>query len=377
MTASDVQRLHSSDDTMFRLDDAERLIRDAFGTPVSGTGGTQFVAVSGRDGLRWIIPADLGSASRVLADWRPYKWLSRQVWSALRAASGTGLLARIPGTRTFGVDLRAVAWSDYGWDRPDPPHLVVHVGTPGDHQKLVCLLVDRQTSDGAAIVKFPLAPSATACLKREYATLVQLADEGRDIAPRPLRADAETRFTVQTYVQGRSAGVALGEAHVNFLASLVQPGRRITLEAARNEFQAQRQKLEAAGRLSSSARRTIDSALNHQSWSGDVPLVRSHGDFAPWNLKRCPDGRIRAVDWEDSAADELPYVDLCHYARSVSEQLGRRCAVPWEAYTSALMLRDPQFSADSVGNLRVAAALSYWMRRGCQDEWDADIHGAA
>ena len=362
---------------MFRLDDAERLIRDAFGTPASGGGGTQFVAVSGQDGLRWIIPADLGFASQVLADWRPYKWVSRQVWRVIRAASRTGLLSHIPGTHKFKVDLRAVAWSSYGWDRSDPPLLVVHVGTPGDHQKLVCLLVDRQTSRCAAIVKFPLAQSAIACLKREYATLVQLADEGRDIAPRPLRADAETRFTVQTYVDGRSAGTALGEAHVDFLAGLVQSDRRIALEVVRAELQAQRDKLEAAGRLSPSTRKTVDGALNRHSWKGSVPLVRSHGDFAPWNLKRCPDGRIRAVDWEDSAADELPCLDLYHYARSVSEQLGKRCVVPWGTYTSALSLRDPKFPTDSVANLRTAAALTYWMRRGCPDDWDTDIQGTA
>jgi thiamine kinase-like enzyme len=222
-----------------------------------------------------------------------------------------------------------------------------------------------------------LAQSATACLRREYATLVQLADEGRDIAPRPLRADTETRFTAQTYLHGRSAGTTLGEAHVDFLSCLVQSERSITLEAVRDQLQAQRDKLEAAGQLSPSARETVDSTLNQHSWSGSVPLVRSHGDFAPWNLKRCPDGRIRAVDWEDSSADELPYFDLYHYARSVSEQLGRRSVIPWAAYTSALMHRDPKFSTDSVVNLRAAAGLTYWMRRGCQDDWNTDIHAAA
>ena len=38
----------------------------------------------------------------------------------------------------------------------------------------------------------------------------------------------------------------------------------------------------------------------------------AHGDFAPWNLLRTGDGWT-LIDWEDTAADQPPFIDLCHY----------------------------------------------------------------
>jgi hypothetical protein len=44
----------------------------------------------------------------------------------------------------------------------------------------------------------------------------------------------------------------------------------------------------------------------------DWPVVVEHGDFAPWNLIRTPDG-LRAIDWEDACLDGFPGFDLVHF----------------------------------------------------------------
>ncbi|HEV3495442.1 MAG TPA: phosphotransferase, partial [Actinomycetes bacterium] len=48
----------------------------------------------------------------------------------------------------------------------------------------------------------------------------------------------------------------------------------------------------------------------------------AHGDFAPWNLLRTADGWV-LIDWEDAAASEAPFLDLCHYLVQGHAMLGR------------------------------------------------------
>jgi Ser/Thr protein kinase RdoA (MazF antagonist) len=48
----------------------------------------------------------------------------------------------------------------------------------------------------------------------------------------------------------------------------------------------------------------------------------AHGDFAPWNLLRTADGWV-LIDWEDAAAEEAPFLDLCHYLVQGHAMLGR------------------------------------------------------
>jgi hypothetical protein len=48
----------------------------------------------------------------------------------------------------------------------------------------------------------------------------------------------------------------------------------------------------------------------------------AHGDFAPWNLLRTADGWV-LIDWEDAAAAESPFFDLCHYLVQGHAMLGR------------------------------------------------------
>jgi hypothetical protein len=48
----------------------------------------------------------------------------------------------------------------------------------------------------------------------------------------------------------------------------------------------------------------------------------AHGDFAPWNLLGTADGWV-LIDWEDAAAEEAPFLDLCHYLVQGHAMLGR------------------------------------------------------
>jgi len=343
---------------MLQLKDADRLIAQVFGAKdaILRNDALRFVAIEGGDGLRWIIPADLGPSSHVLADWRPYKRSSRLAWRIVQVASQAGILSRVPGTRLFEVDLTGIEWADYGWLRSYPPCVITYVGTAGPHQKLVCTFVDPHAAAAILVVKFPLVDSANSLLWREYENLNTLVNEGRDIGPHPLRIDGQIRFTVQSYLQGRPVGVAIGQAHLDFLAGLVQPRRHLELRTARSELYTRRDYLASIGALSGAAHDMVTSLLEDGAWNGVVPAVRIHGDFAPWNLKRRPDGRLSAIDWEDSEENGLPYVDLLHFRASVTNLLGRKCHVPWKQYTRAIMSVDSRLTESSMQLAYNAAA---------------------
>ena len=45
----------------------------------------------------------------------------------------------------------------------------------------------------------------------------------------------------------------------------------------------------------------------------DLPAVWTHGDFAPWNLRRVDSEKIAVIDWEDASPDGPPLYDLVHF----------------------------------------------------------------
>ncbi|MEI6891606.1 MAG: phosphotransferase [Pontiella sp.] len=49
--------------------------------------------------------------------------------------------------------------------------------------------------------------------------------------------------------------------------------------------------------------------LRKRTW----PLVIQHGDFAPWNVFRLPDGSLCSIDWEEGCVEGFPFFDLIHF----------------------------------------------------------------
>jgi hypothetical protein len=54
------------------------------------------------------------------------------------------------------------------------------------------------------------------------------------------------------------------------------------------------------------------------------PVTLQHGDLAPWNLLRGPEGRLQILDWEYGSLEGFPYVDLVHYILQTSALIYRR-----------------------------------------------------
>ncbi|CAA9265362.1 MAG: hypothetical protein AVDCRST_MAG93-2381 [uncultured Chloroflexia bacterium] len=53
------------------------------------------------------------------------------------------------------------------------------------------------------------------------------------------------------------------------------------------------------------------------------PVVVQHGDFAPWNLLRRPNGTLGAIDWEYGTLEGFPYLDLAYHMLHTSALIYR------------------------------------------------------
>ena len=328
------------------LMEALDLLRYCF--PLSGGVADSFVALSGKSGLRWILPAESRKLSSLLAAWQPYSIPTRAGWGLIRLAARGGFLSRLPGTEKLEVDLSATDWRDYGWNRTETPTVIAYVGTPGAHRKLVVTLADPHEGAGHLVVKCPLVDTAWAKIDREYKVLMELRDECQAITPRPLLIDREKRFTVQTYLAGRPVGVRLTDAHYRFLADLYQPDTMICLEEVREQIISIRCSLTERDRMQSKSLSHLESLLNKKYWKGKIPGVRVHGDFAPWNLKWSGKSTIRAVDWEDAQAVGLPFYDLQFYKFRINMLLKYNTDIRLNKYINNLATKGCKFSHEMV-----------------------------
>lgn len=329
--------------------EALELLNQCF--PTGREGGSRYVALAGKRGLRWILPVRSKRLDNVLAAWRPYSIPARAGWQLLRLVAKGGGLSYLPSTETFSLGLSATDWRDYGWDRQEPPMVLAYVGTPGAHRKLVVTLVDSNNGSGCLVVKCPLVATAWKKIEREYYVLKELQNEGSMVAaPQPVHIDYEKRFTVQTYLEGRPTDVRLTSAHYQFLASLYRYGSIISLEDVRAQTIMRRDRLVERSEIPSDNLARLERLLNKNIWSGKVPGVRIHGDFAPWNLKWCGESSICAVDWEDAQPLGLPFYDLHFYQMQVERLLGKGVKVDWAYY--ARMLVDMVYPEKSLKKLQ-------------------------
>lgn len=325
--------------------DGSHLLAAFAGTATARGGPDRMIAISSSEGLRWILPANLGPAYALLSEWQPYRRGSRLLWLAVLAASRLGLLRVLPGVARFDADLAAIDWAAFGWHGATPPKAIIYVGTPHLQQKLVATLIDPTGAEPPLVVKRALTDEARNSLRREYETLVAIGTTYRGLAPEPLRSAPDFSFTVQSYLPGRAAPARLTPAHIDFLSALAEPHARLELPAVRCDLAEKRDRLRAKGLLEDEALARIDALLEQAHWHGTIQAVRVHGDFAPWNLKLGADGAIRAMDWEESRATGLPYEDLAYHVETCARKLKRRDAPEvlsalGDAYSERLALPD-------------------------------------
>jgi len=80
--------------------------------------------------------------------------------------------------------------------------------------------------------------------------------------------------------------------------------------------------------------------LGSKSW----PIVVQHGDFAPWNMLRRPDGTLGVIDWEYGALESFPHLDLAYCLLQVLALIQRQAPEKAAEYASRYLIQQPDLA---------------------------------
>ena len=281
----------------------------------------EFLVVPGKGTPRWLLPAQHHRIDQVLASWSPYRPTSRLKWAAIRAAHRAGCLSVLPDVGRVNTPFADdIDWHSVGWRGNSTPVPVVYVGTPAVSRKAVIHLVNPESGICQAIVKVPLTEAARAAILWEADVLEILADEGFTGAPRLLYTDRDGGVTTQTMLNGKAGSRKFDAAYSELLRSLVLDGERTTIAG---------HALEWREKLLRNVESEIDPRIMTAVWSelrdlDPIPACWIHGDFAPWNIRRLPDGTVVLLDWECAQRGGLPLQDAFHFLHIQDYLFGAR-----------------------------------------------------
>ncbi len=226
-----------------------------------------FVASQSR-GVRWKASA-LFPATTLLA--RTRRWLLR----GLAQASGKTRQSHKPFfLRTNHLEI---------WGRNALP-VAILLGTPGPAQKLVVQFADANGIT-AGYMKFGESPAAIRRLEQEFRVLTGLP---KGMGPEALKLEKI----------GNGLGLFLSSVPGMPLPNRVLPCKQTTalLSSFRNSAETIRAFehpwLRRVLSVNSEAAQRIET-LDTRPW----PVVFMHGDLAPWNILKGPEG-LRCIDWE-------------------------------------------------------------------------------
>ncbi len=205
------------------------------------------------------------------------------------------------------------------------------VGTPGPAQKLIATIWDAR-SRPIAYVKYGETPAAMRRIKNEFEMLSALP---APLGPKPLKLAplGNGLALLMTAVAGRHLPARLPPAReaVDFLHALGTTQEPVQVQDhpwAQRTFAGPREETALPQWLEVLARR-------------EQPVVRQHGDFAPWNLLRLGRGPVRAIDWEYGSTDGFRDADLAYYVLQVGALIYRWSPTRTLAYAQRYFGRTP------------------------------------
>jgi hypothetical protein len=254
---------------------------------------------------RWIILADSRVAVPVLRSWRPFKISTRLRWSAVVTASSRGMIQRLPGVESRRATIDLSYWRRMLPGFSDDWVPVVHVGNPSHTRKVIVFFIG-PSRRFKAVAKVPLVAGASEAILNEANILDQL--QGARYLPECIFQDPVRGIAAQSWLDGKPVARKLTSAHMELLAHLAVPGGEVKVSRQRSTIAA------ALERTDLPFDRTVLShALDTLDYDEPLPGFVEHRDFAPWNLKRLPDGQSGAIDWEWAVLRGLPCQDIFRY----------------------------------------------------------------
>ncbi|NND70184.1 MAG: hypothetical protein HKN43_01255 [Rhodothermales bacterium] len=228
------------------------------------------------------------------------------------------------------------------------------VGTDGPAQKATLQLCDGD-DNVIGYVKYGETASAIAGIRNEVDILRTIPE---DLCPQLLHAGefAEGFAMVTSNIEGSAIPASLPpvEDVVRFQDRLVS-----TETAPADSHPALKEILQGE-------KRNWVTTLCGKDW----PIALQHGDFAPWNLKKCG-AQIRAFDWEYATTTGFPYLDLAFFSLQTDVKIYH--AQPGDAFQRAktILAEHPQVGPEYAAVIvRIAAFDAF--DKGIRDGHDPD-----
>lgn len=231
---------------------------------------------------------------------------------------------------------------------PAADSIALQTRPSGPSQKFTIELRNRV---GAVIgyIKYATEGLAQQRLAQEYAMLMRLAP---GIGPIPLKFSnmGEGVALLITPLRGREVAAKLPPSpEVVAFAKSLETAAPVRL-AAHPHIRAVRERIGA--RLDG-----ILEDLAHRKW----PIVLQHGDFAPWNLRRCRQSNtLVAFDWEFGTPNGFPCIDLAYFILQTTLLIYSWPAVKGAGYATQWLERQCGLTGSEARALiRLAMAEAY------------------
>ncbi len=227
--------------------------------------------------------------------------------------------AALPPDNFYIKCIAGLDWREFGWCRASDPEPLVYLGTPGPRRKAVVHLIDPASHACELIVKVPTTEAEKWAIRHEAQTLSQLQREGFAAAPRLVSLDEAAGIASQTVVTGSRAGLKCSREVAVLLRSLERRGECLSLSQVASSLESKLMRLDTTAADAAALARALDQMHD----ASELPAVRIHGDFAPWNV-RLQNGAAALLDWEDSRACGLPLHDAYHFVHMARCLFGKR-----------------------------------------------------
>ncbi|MBW1612941.1 MAG: hypothetical protein JRJ57_02975 [Deltaproteobacteria bacterium] len=260
------------------------------------------------------------------------RWRHTRLYPAFRmSAQFFRLILRIKALLCIGMisEIQSDRWllAEFVGDvLPEVCSVVLLIGTPGPTQKITIQLWDKNQIVG--YLKYATKPAAVNRLEQEYSMLTSLP---KGIGPRPLKYG--------DFIDGIALLIAplFGKQVQSKLPPTLEVKQLLKEMVKKEKYSVENHPW--VQKLREKNAEDIDCWLLHltnRQWQ----LVVNHGDFAPWNIFKCTDGRIRAIDWEYGCLEGFPYIDLTYYLLQVIALIYRWSPIKAQAYAKRFLTKE-------------------------------------
>jgi hypothetical protein len=307
---------------------------------------------------RWIIIGDPHNALSMLRSWRPWNPGSRLRWRAVLVATSMKMLPRLPGVKNSVVHIDAAYWRRILAEFPENWNAVIHVGNPSHTRKAIVFFFVRN-EPVKLVAKIPLVPGGACAILNEASILGQM--KAFEYLPKVLFQDSSRGVSVQSWLDGKPVSRGFTKAHVDILSTLVNQGSTTRVSDHRKEIADDLDKVDLPF-----DRSVLTESLDLLSYDEPLQGFVEHRDFAPWNLKWLPGGKLGLLDWEWSVAHSLPWQDACRFFY-LDDALFKGHGKVWETITSNRFLLEYRRRFEIPTASLPALTMHYLLRILCTD----------